>query len=250
MIGRWEPRDKLRDFVIRRRVTPQGVVGRRLFTPEGELDVPEETSFDTSASAAIQIVYVDAAGRESERRVSCRQILARGWPEAVFGYCHERKAVREFRIDRIRELYDLSTGEQRDPGPYFDALLNCGALGRKDEVLCDFARLLVFMARCDGEYHPLEEAALQDALGRYLRHYGGDDEDLEDLIERCDGIAPEGVNVIHSVATLVRCPERKTLARIILDSTGSMIDADGRHAPEEVAWALELSDALKTAASD
>jgi hypothetical protein len=85
-------RDTLHGFVLGKCVTPQPIQGRRLFAPESEEEVSDVEVFDQSASAAIQIVYVDRHGEESERPVSCRQIITRGWPEAVFGYCHERQA--------------------------------------------------------------------------------------------------------------------------------------------------------------
>lgn len=242
-------RDALHDFLIGRRVTPAPLAGRQVWTPDGEEQPVDEALFDHSAGRAVYIVYIDNVGHRSERPISVRQIIARGWPESIYAFCHVRRALRQFRIDRIKELYDLSTGELREAEPYLEALFRNGAVGRRDDVLCHLARTLVFMARCDGDYHPLEEEAIEFALGRYLRNYGGDDDDLDDIMGRCDELAPEGVNVLSSLGHVIRCPERRAISRLILDAVGSVIDADGRHAPEEVTWAVELSSLLREAAN-
>ena len=239
------PRDNLHGLLLGRRVTPQIALGRSTFVDDDGSEI--ESGFDGSAAAAIQIVYTDSSGKRSERRVTCRKIIANGWPEQVMGYCHERQALRQFKIASIEELFDLSDGGVAvDVRAYFDRLHVDGILCRQDELLCDFVRLLVFMARCDGHYHPMEEAALEYAVGRYFRNYGGSDADHETVMDRCRGLAPEGENVERAIRHIARSPERATLSRLALDSIGSVIDADGRHDPSEVEWAIAITDELKS----
>lgn len=64
-------------------------------------------------SHRIEIAYEDATGARSDRIVTVRRVLgeARNGPEYIAGVCHNRVAVRHFRLDRILQLTDLTTGE-------------------------------------------------------------------------------------------------------------------------------------------
>lgn len=72
----------------------------------------EPTSPGYGASGmAMQIRYRDSRGRGSMRRIS---VISVGGAESGFllrAFCHERRAPRSFRSDRIEEAIDLATGE-------------------------------------------------------------------------------------------------------------------------------------------
>ncbi|HEX8402255.1 MAG TPA: hypothetical protein VF628_11190 [Allosphingosinicella sp.] len=195
------------------------------------------------------ISYQNAKGERSERRITCHRIEGFGGPEVVMAYCHESRRAKSFRIDRIIELIDYSTGEVCDPKERFELLCLHGALPVHDKALVELAKILVFMARCDGRYHPLEVAALEHAFGRYALRYGGSDKDLERVLVGCDSLAPDGRDLTRSLDKIAASAVGPQLARLVLDSSGAVIDADGRHAPEEVTWGIELSEALKTIAA-
>ncbi|WP_291295840.1 WYL domain-containing protein [Elioraea sp.] len=56
--------------------------------------------------------YRDANGAETDRRVTVRNVLGRdGAATHINGRCHDRRASRSFRLDRIAELQDEETGE-------------------------------------------------------------------------------------------------------------------------------------------
>lgn len=108
--------DALEGFLLGRRVTPKPLPDRPLYAPDDEDSPMDRQEFDQSASTAVQIRYVDAMEQESERRISCRLVTGRGWPESVYAWCFERQALRQFRIDRILELYDLATAFRATAG--------------------------------------------------------------------------------------------------------------------------------------
>lgn len=59
-------------------------------------------------------------------------------------------------------------------------------------------------------------------------------------------IAPDGVDVAKAVKRLKGSPIGPRVSRLILDHCGLIMDADGSHHAEEIAWAVELGSVLKT----
>jgi hypothetical protein len=238
----------LGDLVGNRRVRPPSLDNRPTFVPVEE---PEETQFgrDDSSSYSVQIVYTNGKGEPSERQVTCIKLQGFAEPDAIYAYCHQSKRAKSFRLDRMSECWDLATGELIDPVEHFRRLHLTGLMDMEDRALDHFSRLLVFMARCDGEFHPLENDAVDHALARYVLHFGGDDRTHEKAVRRLNGIAPDSVDLISAVKKIGTSAHATTLARLVLDCTGSVMNADGRHAPEEIEWAIEVSSLLKDAAT-
>jgi len=204
---------------------------------------------DELSSWSTFIRYVNAKGEESQRRIACHRLEGFGRPEVVRGYCFESKRPKSFRIDRIIELADYTTGEFADPREHFDRLHLHGLLPIDDKQLGELAKVLVFMARCDGTYHPLEEEALEYIFSRYALRFGGSDSDVLHATQRSRALAPDGVDFVRSLRRIANCRDARQLSRLVLDGCASMIDADGRHTPEEVEWAVEVSGVLKQLAT-
>ncbi|WP_292959671.1 TerB family tellurite resistance protein [Novosphingobium sp. UBA1939] len=203
---------------------------------------------DASSSWAGYIRYTDAQGEMSERRIVCRSIEGYGKAETVNAWCCERKASRSFRIDRMAELVCLETGEVLDPIQHFEQLRLHGALKVKDKSLNDFGRILVFMARCDGEVHPLEAESVDEALERYILRFGGDDRMLASAQANIGKIAPDGDDFVASLDRIQHHPEARSLSRLLLDCVSNVASADGELHPSEVEWAGLVSDTLKVMA--
>lgn len=74
----------------------------------------EEFGFGAREGQTFMIEYVDARGQASARRITVWNISAgsAGIP-CLVARCHERKAQRSFRVDRIRAVIDLD-GEVHD----------------------------------------------------------------------------------------------------------------------------------------
>lgn len=71
--------------------------------PEDDLDLEAELGFAQNQSFVI--VYESAEGHESVRRITVRNLsLNRENIPVLNCWCHERQALRAFRIDRVREV--------------------------------------------------------------------------------------------------------------------------------------------------
>jgi hypothetical protein len=227
-----------------RRVTPSTPAGRTPLVRTAEPPAPAGER-DHSSSWTAYLCYIDADGEPSERRFTCHSIGGFEFATHVSGFCHERQAPRMFRVDRIRELVCADSGECFDASTHFDLLRETGALRVEDKVLADVARLLVFLARCDGEYHPMERDTLSAQFERYCVRFNGTNGMLEAVTTGCGQLAPDSTDMIKAIGRLARSKGGSRVARFVLDAGAAVIDADRRHAPEETRWAVEMSNVLK-----
>lgn len=236
---------KLMRSVRRLKVTPSLPAGRMPKLGAADDLLPGAGGRDKSRGWAGFAVYRDAKGERSERRITCRKLSGYGTIELVHAFCHERQAYRSFRVDRFEELMDIATGELLDPLPHFEALRQQGALLMEDKALTRLALILVFMACCDGEYHPLEREAIEYCISRYMLRFGGEDQDIERLLVRCDSLAPDGLDFLNCLKALSNLKNGPHIARLVLEGTGSVIDADGYHHEAEIEWGLYVDEYLK-----
>jgi hypothetical protein len=152
------------------------------------------------------IEYVDAGGASSTRRITLHELYRHDTEGTVYlqCFCHERKASRTFRFDRIETIYDLD-GVAYDPESFFrdelrvdlagpspapvqaappKPLTKWGAYARElDQRLADEqqrqmakpggsqrlfagdgARVLAALARSDGMMHPAEVEVIVDYM--------------------------------------------------------------------------------------
>lgn len=196
------------------------------------------------------IEYADADGEVTKRQITLRRLDGPpGNPQIIGAHCHVRDAYRSFRIDRIQLMVDGATGEVLDPIEHCIALQRAGVLKAEDKALARIMRIMTFVARCDGQFHALEQDTLDDILGRYFRFFGGDDAAYECARREAMRLAPDSDDVIKSINWIKRAPMAKELASFVLKSSIAMIDADGRHHDEEVYWAIELGNELKKIAA-
>lgn len=242
---------RVESAVTNKHVTPPEPSGHRAYAPHQEEPLlPADDAQDQSASWSTFITYTDSKGDDSARVITFRKISGRfGHPETIHAYCHLRKEPRRFTISNITGMVCTATGEDLDPLQNCLALHRAGALKIEDLVLTRVMRLLTFMARCDGEFHTLEQSVLSDVIGRYFRFFGGDDDAYECAIREAPRLAPSGDQFLRDLRWLKTAPQRSELSRFVLDGCAQMIEADGVQAPEEVTWALEVSDALKRMAA-
>lgn len=125
-----------------------------------ELDVPEYGGAPL-CGAAWGLVYVDARGQESRRRVTVLKVLGEpGNVPTLLSRCHERQALRKFRADRIQALLDLHTGEVMDQDGLQAAVW---AQELADDAAAGLA-LLAFAAHADGRLHAMEREVMFEYL--------------------------------------------------------------------------------------
>jgi len=66
--------------------------------------------------------YTDASGNRSRRRITTRHVDDRGATRYLVAVCHERNALRTFRLDRI-DCFISADGEVEDPDRWFAEIL-------------------------------------------------------------------------------------------------------------------------------
>ena len=150
-------------------------------TPE-ELEAPDENGSVILEPIFSTIDYVDAAGRESRRRITLRSLHTGNNGPILRAICHERRALRCFRIDRI-ECFIEPDGEVVEADDFLRETLfidpskliqpespskEQGRPGRPRlgseyapaqaarERLRSPLSILVLAARADDEFHPEE----------------------------------------------------------------------------------------------
>lgn len=94
------------------------------------------------------IDYCDASGNETRRRITLRSLARGGAAPILTAVCHERRAVRHFRTDRI-EAFIEDTGEASDCATFF-----------REVLLID----LVELAASDGVEAQAEARRIRDKL--------------------------------------------------------------------------------------
>ncbi len=130
--------------------------------------------------------------------------------------CHERRAIRKFRFDRIDCIIDMD-GEVHEPTPFFHRNLGIDPnmlVGPSNtdlqtaRALRDFLRpalsVLVIAAHCDDEFHAEE----LEAICCYI------EDEVPHLEEMGKFTTPVTVEVLNELTALVRAmrPQRSSLA--------------------------------------
>lgn len=217
------------------------LTGRDLGAMPGAEDHWEE---DAAEGTAAFIEYRDAAGDETQRRITIRRIDPRGH---VHAWCHERGAPRIFAADGIRKVVDVTSGEiwqvPGDVTTWIDGLrgrLLASPAGMANEIVGRCRRgfvVLTFLARCDGHYHPSE--------AEVLTHFLADA--CFDLQFNADRVLEWANRLYPDTQTYERAVRgasfggREEMRRVIRHAR-AMIDADGVMAPQEFEFARLLGE--------
>lgn len=235
------------------------------FTPSGpECDPDDQVIADAGQeppkwkSEAITghnmlIVYRDSRGQQSERQVTCKRLDSYGSSAQLVAWCSLRNQARSFRVDRIVRAIDVSTGQVWEPGHLLieEFTVDRASTGRyrfglPPKKFADFnaaLNIMAFVARCDGKWHDLEVAAIEDfVIACWLRFDFPGDLDLSSVAAHVGRLSPDAEVLWTSVA---RCAENPPLAALLVRHLANVIDADGVHHPLEVYWGTEISNTLR-----
>jgi len=236
-----------------------------------ELEQPDERGVIDLEPVYCVIDYCDAQGQQSRRRITLLK-LRRG-PNApmLLAVCHERKAQRTFRCDRIEcfitddgetieadkffqevlfvDLTDLRPAETPKPAPISDAFTEkMKTIRSLRSWLRPQLSILVTAARCDDEFHPAE----LDVICCYLEEEVNTPPIAGALGRR---ITPEILNYMTTIIAKMR-PQRKSLPLHLQDiaelqapqlerltnALRDLILADGRIVAEETLLISELAE--------
>ncbi|MBB4797560.1 hypothetical protein HNP32_001284 [Brevundimonas bullata] len=201
------------------------------------------------ASLVYHLTYTDSEGRESLRVVTLRRIDATRDGLKLFCWCHAASANRQFKADRIREVFCVATGEVFDaPGNYFAehpmltaprdpeayALATC-----RHEV-----NLLTILAAADGEVHEDEQERILVHVYDRVPHLVLDEGKLR---RRLSKVVPDVAAFEAAMWRMGRFRDGDSVA--LMRSMRKLIDADGHVAAAEIAFAEEINARLNLSAS-
>lgn len=232
------------DALLNKRVRRHAPTG---FSPQIDADdsLPALAPSEEYSGWCFFVLYTNAQGIPSKRRLTLKSIEGYGDAQIIKAYCHERQQLRAFRIDRIRELVSLSTGELLSPALYFEECRSFGRITTGDKALFDFLKVLVFLAECDDEFHPLEREAIETALTSYILRFGGSEDTIPKLLQTIENLAPDGADFIASLARLAKHPEARSVGRLLENAMAAVVSSDGTVTSDEHEWLLAAVEAVK-----
>lgn len=198
------------------------------------VDIPASEWFAVPSSG-YWIVYEDARGDESERRIAVRKVRPSA-PVALTAWCYEREAYRTFLIERMLEVAMLDTGEIiEDPRRHFLDLIGAGTLAQAIGGLRPLLDILSFIARADGDLALCEAEALADFVEW---EWEGVPLDRAALMKIMRSLVPTAHSFTDAVSGIRLWPAARK--RTLLRGVRSLVDADGVLAPEEADMVLRL----------
>jgi hypothetical protein len=222
--------------------------------PDDCLAVPPEPDNDDleaelgfAANQTFVIVYESADGRESVRRITVRNLsLNRENIPLLNAWCHERQALRAFRIDRVLEVITADGEVIAPPARFFvetfamsPRLAACRipppvSLARIRPAFTHHMMVLAHLGRIDGDFCLDEQGIVLDHCLK-LAHDGGTPATAPEegaLRRYLKTLKPKTLFLKRAMAGL----ERDAPDRIVslLSAADQVIGADGtRHRDEE-----------------
>jgi uncharacterized tellurite resistance protein B-like protein len=195
------------------------------------------------------IHYRDTKGADTMRRVTVIRYERAAEIDYLRAYCHEREKNRQFRVDRIIDAFDIETGEVFDihnmlasTAPSFEQTsgLNWGLSPKCRADMVAGLNILVFVARCDGRWHPLEEEVIERFISSYwIRREFNFDPPIDDILQRVRKLRPDAETFFGGMLRALDCNIlRTTIRRTIAD----VVNADGRIADEEFYWGHKVDE--------
>lgn len=206
---------------------------------EPEVFETKETPLHSLVGTILAIEYVDAKGSFSRRRITVREVRQNKGALALACYCHERRAPRLFRLDRIRSAIDVQTGEVFDD--VGDWLAACGHAvdGRASPdplaVIGPGMQVLAYLAHCDGRYDEREHAVIRQYVEETGAGHGLNAAQIERLIR---SLYPDEQTFDEALDALEEAgrPALDMIARHAM----ALARADGVVGEEELFWIEQI----------
>jgi hypothetical protein len=134
-----------------------------------------------------EIEYTDGGGSKTHRTVRMRSFDNDLYGGVLIGHCELRDATRTFRFDRISRAVDLTTGEAVDEVKrYVNQMYQKSPQRARDslrEEQGDLLRVLLYVARADGQFRQAEKIVVR----RYLRELSGDPRVTDAMVDQLFG---------------------------------------------------------------
>lgn len=194
----------------------------------------------------IALEYTDAQGAETLRRVTLLKIKPGPTAPLLSAVCHERKALRQFRTDRIKCFVDPDgitfTAEELFLDLFDIDLARIKPRRAPATVLRAPITVLMAASHCDGHAHSEEIDTILRYAETELFKIGESPtiDDMNKMPGRIRRLRPQRSGVERSLKEIVRYPgERVSRFYRALEET---MNADGEVVIDEMAFLEELRD--------
>ncbi len=204
----------------------------------------------------MMIEYVDA-----NHHASCRRVTILGFdlepPVVIRARCHERRANRSFRLDRVTTIIDALTGEVferpyeyflRRFGVNFDELFlstleDENRMGAILKHVAPGLTLLGGLASSDGFFHPEEIEAIARYCDAELTNSGvfATDVEMQSILDHAGRFLVPSVDEFRLACATIA---KRGNLRPILRSLREVIDADGLITADEMSFYQEIESEL------
>lgn len=206
------------------------------------------------SGVTLAIEYRDSRGAESRRRVTLIRLRVDAAGNNILdAFCHERRALRTFRFDRVRAIIDLDGEVHTDPTAWLVAVLGVvppwmpdirapGATHRR--LAGPGALFLVALSRADGQLVVDEAMEILNYMTERADLDGVETtgEDAVALAKWIPTLRPTRDQVEEAARALDLAPAIER--RLLLRAAVRVMDADGVQHPAEFAMVLEARDRL------
>ncbi len=214
---------------------------------QGRLVDLEDASDSTAEliSGFLSVISYDG----EDRLITGRRYIAKGDLRYVGAICHSARGYRLFRCDRIAAVYDATTGEHLGDGAFFErfrvdggtkAAATFGLSASRAKLLVAGLNILAYVARCDGEWHPLEVSPIERFVFALWDLKGWTEElQLDAIMAHAMRLAPDSETFYRSLELYFRS---RGSTELLMRSIGILIRADGIVAEQEVRLLNELTE--------
>ncbi len=245
---------QLADEILARPIPPSPKPIELPDTDADSLAEYEDLGFAEGQSFIIE--YLDSAGKASTRRITVFAIVAGvGGIPCLLARCHERKAQRQFRVDRIQCCIDYD-GEVFADVPQFltdnfgmaiELSSRSAAELRWKQIQGQIrhdATLLAALSRSDGNVVDAETNAATAHLVKQAEAEGFmlDDAEIVAIHRYVGRLRPNEQAILRALDFLAGAGQRR-IQRLLL-AAAAVMDADGRRHASEVALINAIAEDL------
>ena len=233
--------------------------GRKTSVPGGYEDDPVDSmaaGLGVAEGQSFIIEYVNAAGKSSMRRITVFSIVAgAGGVPCLMARCHERKATRQFRADRIAACIDYDGEVFEDVAGFLsdtfgmDLRVASRQKGSEREkhwqqiVACvrPMAVLLAAVSRSDGQVRSVEIETSAQCLAKIAerKELWVEQEDFERLVTYIRRLRPDAQAIGRALDEVSRYPKADVVA--FFQAAKAVMEADGVAHPEEAEIINEMA---------
>lgn len=214
----------------------------------------EEPDLESIAGVGCVLTYQDSRGAASMRRVTCRRLTDNAGTHYLKAFCHERSALRTFRLDRISDVACGATGEIYRPSAIFFSRFileqdtgSTVGFGLSVQAAADLRaclNVLTFIARVDGRFIGSERETLQGFCQSYAVRYASDKFNLDGAMRYAVDLAPDAETFYVALERLTRERAPDGLRELVARFAVRMMDADGIQDDREFRYVNAVRDYL------